>query len=157
MRASGREEGVGWLVGFLPAPALRAFFVGPPVALMAVLWWSSSQPDAPGPEVDDKLAHVLAYGLLAALWVRAQYFLTTWPIVRLTLTAMGASLGYGAIDELHQSYVPGRDASLLDLLADAAGAVLGALLAAGFYVLGYAWARRRAPKPPSALRAPPEP
>ncbi len=35
---------------------------------------------------------------------------------------------YGASDEFHQSYVPGRNASILDLMSDSAGAVAGVFL-----------------------------
>ena len=38
---------------------------------------------------------------------------------------IAATVLYGVVDELHQATVPGRDASSLDLLADALGAVLG--------------------------------
>jgi VanZ family protein len=40
---------------------------------------------------------------------------------------------YGASDEFHQSFVPGRDASWLDLLTDTAGAAT---------TLGVVWWRR---------------
>jgi VanZ family protein len=33
-------------------------------------------------------------------------------------------ISYGASDEWHQSFVPGRDADLLDLLADTTGGLL---------------------------------
>lgn len=37
---------------------------------------------------------------------------------------------YGLSDEIHQLFVPGREFSLFDLLADAAGAAIGILTAA---------------------------
>lgn len=37
---------------------------------------------------------------------------------------------YGASDELHQSFIPGRSMDILDWFADASGAVLGAFIAA---------------------------
>ncbi|NOT31356.1 MAG: VanZ family protein, partial [Planctomycetes bacterium] len=33
-------------------------------------------------------------------------------------------VGYGALDEWHQSHIPGRDASLLDVLTDGVSAAL---------------------------------
>ena len=40
------------------------------------------------------------------------------------------ALAYGLSDELHQAYVPGRQSSFYDVLADGAGALLGAALRA---------------------------
>ena len=37
-------------------------------------------------------------------------------------------VGYGALDEWHQSFVPGRDASVGDWVADSAGVMLGLVL-----------------------------
>jgi hypothetical protein len=72
----------------------------------------------------DKLAHVISFGLIGAAvglasgtggWRR-----TVWCIA-------GAVIG-GALDEWHQAYLPGRNASWMDLLADAAGGALAAAL-----------------------------
>ena len=45
-------------------------------------------------------------------------------------------LAYGASDEWHQSFVPGRSVDVADWIADAIGVVVG--------VLFYHWLRRRA-------------
>jgi VanZ family protein len=39
--------------------------------------------------------------------------------------AIAITVGYAVTDELHQLFVAGRSAELYDLLADAAGAVVG--------------------------------
>jgi VanZ family protein len=41
-------------------------------------------------------------------------------------TAALAAVLYGLSDEVHQSFIPGRDASVGDVVADALGALLGA-------------------------------
>lgn len=47
--------------------------------------------------------------------------------VRSFVLAFSIVLGYGLLDEMHQSFVPGRDPSRTDLLLDAAGGLLGTL------------------------------
>lgn len=75
----------------------------------------------------DKLLHLLGYALLAALYFRAQA--STRPEAplgeALASSVLFTSL-YGAMDELHQAFVPSRSADIVDVLADAAGAVIGA-------------------------------
>ncbi len=46
------------------------------------------------------------------------------PVVLLLLIGVG----YGALDEWHQSFVPGRDVSVADWGADIAGMIIGLLL-----------------------------
>ena len=53
-------------------------------------------------------------GLAVLLWVLAGS--------RAAFAVFGVVLGIGVLDELRQSFVPGREADLADLLADAAGA-----------------------------------
>ena len=48
------------------------------------------------------------------------------------VVAIVVAVGYGAVDELHQAQVPGRDSSWGDLAADAVGALLGAALATAY-------------------------
>lgn len=69
----------------------------------------------------DKLAHFLYYGTMAALLALGGGRRWLWlPLVLVPLI--------GALDEWHQLYVPGRDASVFDWLADEAGTVLAVFL-----------------------------
>lgn len=81
-----------------------------------------SLPSFPGA---DKLAHALIYGLLAAAILRAlPPRLRADQPGRAAAIVLAVCFGYGLTDEFHQSFVPGRDASLGDLLADVAGAAI---------------------------------
>lgn len=102
-----------------------------PVLVMAVLWWSSSRaPTDRTPSVVRALfhngMHVVAYAVLAASWylalVRARAPST--PRASSPVIGFAAAVGYGLVDELHQSFV-GRTCSAADVLTDALGAVLG--------------------------------
>jgi VanZ family protein len=102
---------------------------GPVVLLMALLYGASSVPDVgslPG-GVSDKIAHFSAYALLAILVLRAlaagRFDGVTW---RRSLIAVLITILFGASDEWHQSYVPGREAEALDIIADAIGGAAGA-------------------------------
>lgn len=79
----------------------------------------------------DKVVHFAVYGLLATLVCR---------LGRGRPAAVGAFIAtaaFGAADEWHQSFVPGRSAELADWFADALGAAVGVTLYAG-------WPRYRA-------------
>ena len=64
---------------------------------------------------------VLAYRALAAYGTMARPYL--W------LTVLSVAVGYGATDELHQSFVPGRVTTWQDLGYDSLGGLVGTLLA----------------------------
>jgi VanZ family protein len=124
-----------------------AFAWGPALAYMAVIWWLSSMPIVlPLPSIPwrDKAAHVMQYGTLGALVARAVR--GTWPQLGTTRALLWAALitaGWGYLDEVHQAFVPGRDANAFDLLADAVGALLGtSLYGAALALLG----RKRHPQ-----------
>ena len=99
----------------------------PALVWAASIFGLSSQSRLPGvPSLPgiDKVLHAGAYGLLAAMLLWAQ------PRPRLALLL---AVLYGISDELHQATVPGRNADVLDAVADAAGALMVVAL----------WLRRR--------------
>jgi VanZ family protein len=98
--------------------------------IAGLIWFLSSRSILPQPKGllgFDKLQHLLAYAVLAgaaALWTSRE----TWERRAFTVllcTALAAS-AYGAVDEIHQYFVPGRDCNFWDWLADILGAFLGA-------------------------------
>ncbi len=108
-----------------------------PLALMAAIALASHAPlPVHLPGSSDKLLHAAVFGLLAVLWYWARR--DSDGAGRAAATAVGLAVFWGALDEAHQSFVPGRTADLLDLLADAAGSALAALAC-----LAVARARRR--------------
>ena len=87
--------------------------------------WLALTPNPP-PAADlgwDKLNHACAF---AALAVAAYFGLRS---ARARPAALGSLLAYGGLIEIAQTFVPGRSGEWADLLADAAGIAIGALLA----------------------------
>jgi VanZ family protein len=78
--------------------------------------------------VHDKLLHGLAYAGLGALLVPGLRAVGCSPRGAFLVAVALASL-YGATDEFHQAFVPGRTADVLDWAADTLGAALGAFAA----------------------------
>ncbi|HEX8683751.1 MAG TPA: VanZ family protein [Ardenticatenaceae bacterium] len=103
---------------------------GPPLLLMAIIFFLSGQADIPGPDnltldrVFKKGAHALGYGLLAFSYARA---LAGMGARRVVLLALVLTLLYALSDEWHQTYVPTRNGNLLDVLIDLGGAIVGLL------------------------------
>jgi VanZ family protein len=65
----------------------------------------------------DKVAHFVYYGTMAILLAHGLGRRWLWiPLVMVPAV--------GALDEWHQMYVPGRDASFFDWMADAAGTMM---------------------------------
>jgi VanZ family protein len=79
-------------------------------------------------DVSDKVLHAVEYAGLAVLCYRVFRWATGPSVARqaLVLAIVTASI-YGITDEVHQFFVPFRESSWLDWLADTAGAAIGAL------------------------------
>jgi hypothetical protein len=103
---------------------------------MALIFAGSSVPNevvaAASPRIAlDKVAHFGEYSVLAFLLAgvarRSARGRVAMPLLAVGCIVLAAA--YGASDEFHQRFVPGRDAGLDDLAADAIGATAGALAA----------------------------
>ena len=113
-----------------------------PFLIMGVLYWLSSIPGTPLPNSPalyglfywmppalQNTLHVPAFAALAWAW---RWALAGWArsTTAVTLFASGTSVIYGIFDEWHQSFVPGRYASVVDVIFDIAGVGLGIWMAA---------------------------
>lgn len=93
----------------------------------------------------DKIEHFCEYALLGFLVARALRVLglVGRGALALVMATTLAGAAFGATDELHQFFVPGRDSSIFDLLADTLGSATGATA----WVLLSAAVRRLYPAP----------
>lgn len=98
----------------------------------------------PSFEFSDKLLHFCAYAVMGILFYRAYQTLRIKgdPRLLMLISIVSASL-YGISDEIHQYFVPFRDASIWDAVANALGAVCGVYLY-------HFWATSRAKRIPSS-------
>ena len=71
----------------------------------------------------DKLVHATMYAVLAWLTSRG----AGAPSARAAMVVFAAVAAFGAFDEWHQRFVPGRMSSRADLVADVIGAGVGVL------------------------------
>src|SRR5262245_4291115 len=71
-----------------------------------------------------RLAHLSEYAILAALWLRAFVRGRNLTPRSAGLLALAISVAWALLDELHQSFVPSRSASLADVLVDTVGALI---------------------------------
>ena len=77
-----------------------------------------------------KCAHLTEYFILSLLilrGIRAGRPGTRWAWALATVAIVA---GYASLDELHQSFVPGRTAAVTDVLIDTSGGIAGQLAAA---------------------------
>lgn len=71
-----------------------------------------------------KCAHFLEYAWLGA--ISYIFFLTyDWKRLKTAMLALCVCVPYAALDEWHQSFVPGRGPGIKDVLIDSSGSVFG--------------------------------
>ena len=114
----------------------------PPLLWAGVILIGTSLPGSLVPRqvsAFDKALHFTVYAILAVLLTRQISEVTgRW---RAAVLAIALTAAFGAADEWHQGFIPGRSQELADWLADSLGAAVGALAAA---------AGRRANRPQTA-------
>lgn len=97
----------------------------PAIILVALITWLSSKPVGLKTQLfenQDKVLHFIAYGFIAfcfCFWVRSKRWKSS-PIKYGFIVLMLIFI-LGLVDEWHQSFVPGRQVSMMDVLADVLG------------------------------------
>jgi VanZ family protein len=112
------------------APLRRLDLWLPPLLAMGLIFFFSAQPSLDSglgwiDGVGRKLVHFAEYALLCLLWWRP--LRTGMPDRRAAVVAFLIASVYAATDELHQSFVDGRNGTPVDWLIDSAGAAAAAL------------------------------
>ncbi|HEX8312000.1 MAG TPA: VanZ family protein, partial [Chthoniobacteraceae bacterium] len=93
----------------------------------------------------DKGAHFIAFAAGAVALTTALRLTTEWSWRRVILVAIIALSAFGAADEYHQRFTPGRTgADVQDWMADALGAAAGAIAT---YLIYGRFSRKSAPAP----------
>ncbi|TKB73064.1 MAG: VanZ family protein [Nitrospira sp.] len=115
---------------------VQVFWYWAPVVLYAgMIFYLSSQshpeeqlPSLMFEEVSDKVLHAVEYAVLGGLCYRAFRWGVSGQVASqaLLFAIIAASL-YGITDEVHQFFVPFRESSWQDWVADTAGATIGAI------------------------------
>lgn len=108
-------------------------FWAPPVIWASLIFFFSSLTVTPTSEiywqdfVIKKTAHLIEYGIFAALLYRA---LRMEGVVKskAIFWAIFISVIYGILDEFHQSFTPGREPRVRDVFFDTIGGILGVYL-----------------------------
>jgi len=109
------------------------------IGVILLLYWvtlliltSTPAPELPKVDISDKVVHFGAYFVLA-IFFQLYVFLKkgesifngkikTWALTIIVLML------YGGVDEVHQAFIPGRLADLLDFIADTLGVVTAVIL-----------------------------
>jgi len=109
----------------------------PPLMLMGLIFISSSIPmDGESERLKflmeltptvQNLLHIPLFGLLAYLWLNA-LTKNRCPAKKKLIIAIIITLSYGLLDEFHQSFIPGRYASLSDIILNIIGIITGVVI-----------------------------
>ena len=107
----------------------------PVIACCLGIFWQSSYPaiiSEPFFPHSDKLIHFFAYAFLALLCARdLMAEKPSWPAMKIKIISIVFASAFGLSDEMHQSFVPDRCASLFDFLADCCGSIFGCFIYLG--------------------------
>jgi VanZ family protein len=99
-----------------------------PFLYMMMIWHMSGRPDNTYVELPDSTAdafikeslHLVEFAILYLLFVMAAYFNGKLTAALSITFAIIAGL-YGILDEIHQSFIPSRSASIIDVIKDITG------------------------------------
>lgn len=131
-KVTGNESTDRHIDSLLVNPLLRYWL--PPILWMGVIFILSAQPTLPhAPDtlldlILKKAAHMIEYGILAFLLWRALSRGRGTLSRAALVTALLVSVLYAVSDEYHQTFVPGRNGTLVDIGVDAVGTLIALLV-----------------------------
>lgn len=106
----------------------------PPLLWAGLIFLFSSQSGLPSPDdylldfIFKKTAHMFVFAVLYVLvWRAVQKSLRPQTVQADWLIPLFICLGYAMLDELHQSFTPGRSATLRDVGYDALGMLISSI------------------------------
>lgn len=112
----------------------RLLLWAPVALLLSYEFFLSAQPPSGMPYLGpwfwekDKVEHAVYFFLTGLLAVRAARFGEGWSLGKTAVFLILSGLLWGCSDEIHQSFTPGRDVEIGDVLADTAGVALAVAL-----------------------------
>ena len=101
-----------------------------------------------------KSGHVTEYFIFSLLVLRAFRYGHKGMRLVWALGAIGVAAAYAALDEYHQSFVPGRTAAFADVLLDTAGSIAAQVIAALVMLLGDMREKRKKSCKPAGMATP---
>ena len=105
----------------------------PAVTMMMLIFIASGTPGDEVPTFEGidfiikKGGHMIGYAMLAIACYLAAYG-SNHNQVRSSVLSLCLAVTYAASDEYHQSFIPGRSATVMDVGIDSAGAIAGVIL-----------------------------
>ena len=112
----------------------KTFYWFPVILWCSLIFYLSSMPNLRtefgfGDLILRKIAHVTEYCILFLLTLRAlENSELSWQKKTILLVSVIFSVLYAVLDEYHQSFVPTRGPSVIDVCIDSAGVLAGYLL-----------------------------
>jgi VanZ family protein len=107
----------------------KASYLGLTLSFMGLIFYFSHEPRPLGlqfPGGWDKVLHTLEYSILGYLLAKTLRF---FEVRKIALLGWMIGSLYGLSDEIHQYFVPGREASVMDLFFDSIGTLIGTIIA----------------------------
>ena len=102
----------------------------PTIVWAGIIFWFSSRSSITTTQIYwqdftvKKTAHVFVYAVLAVLVYRSLKHTTKLTRIYLLIVALLITIGYALTDEFHQSFTPGREPHLRDIVIDGIGAAV---------------------------------
>jgi VanZ family protein len=109
----------------------------PVIACMGLIFYASSLPGKVIPSLfphQDILFHGSIYAVLGLFFFRAlKNTFNRFVLFKLLIFTVIFGFVYGATDEFHQLFTPGRECSLFDLAVDTIGSSIGGIIGVYFH------------------------